>query len=115
MSEEFNDKQMDDIEEEFEDIDEQDVDYAETTSEKNPAKTGKKPVAAKKKARKKSRIARWFREMRSELKKVIWPTPKQIVNNTLVSLVVMVASGVVIWAVDQVGSQIFRMLITLGS
>ena len=112
MSEEFNDKQADDIEEELEDIGEQEIDKAD-------AKADKKSVAAKaetkKKARKKSRIARWFREMRSELKKVIWPTPKQTLNNTLISLVVMVASGVVIWAVDQVGSQIFRMLITLGS
>jgi preprotein translocase subunit SecE len=68
----------------------------------------------KKKVKKKSRVARWFREMKSELKKVVWPTPKQIVNNTLVSLVVMAVSAVVIWGVDQVGAQIFRMLITLG-
>jgi preprotein translocase subunit SecE len=68
----------------------------------------------KKKVRKKNRLARWLREMRSELKKVVWPTPKQIINNTLVSLAVMVASAVVIWGIDQVGTQIFRMLITLG-
>ena len=110
MSEEFNDKR-DDIDDELE---EQVIDKAEAAAEKNPAKTGKKPAPAKKKTRRKSRIARWFREMRSELKKVVWPTPKQIINNTLISLVVMVASGVVIWGVDQVGSQIFRMLITLG-
>ena len=113
MSEELNNMQ-DDIEEELEDVAEQEVDKAEA-SDKNIAKADKKPVPAKKKARKKSRIARWFREMRSELKKVVWPTPKQILNNTLISLVVMVASAVVIWGVDQVGSQIFRMLITLGS
>ncbi|MDR2420579.1 MAG: preprotein translocase subunit SecE, partial [Oscillospiraceae bacterium] len=59
-------------------------------------------------------VARWFREMKSELKKVVWPTPKQIVNNTLVSLAVMAVSAVVVWGVDQVGAQIFRMLITLG-
>ena len=108
MSEEFNDRQ-DDIEEELSETAESKLDKA---ADKNPAK---KSASAKKKVRKKSRIARWFREMRSELKKVVWPTPKQIINNTLVSLVVMVASGIVIWAVDQVGSQIFRMLITLGS
>jgi preprotein translocase subunit SecE len=68
----------------------------------------------KKKIKKKNRVARWFREMKSELKKVVWPTPKQIVNNTLVSLVVMAASAVVVWGIDQVGAQIFRMLITLG-
>ncbi|MDR0839159.1 MAG: preprotein translocase subunit SecE [Oscillospiraceae bacterium] len=69
---------------------------------------------AKKKVRKKNRVARWFREMKSELKKVVWPTPKQITNNTLVSLVVMVAAAVVIWAVDQIGAQIFSAFIKLG-
>ena len=29
------------------------------------------------------RVAKWFREMRSELKKVVWPTGKQLSNNTL--------------------------------
>ena len=25
---------------------------------------------------------RWFREMRSELKKVVWPTPEKVAKNT---------------------------------
>ena len=29
------------------------------------------------------RVGKWFREMKSELKKVIWPTGKQLTNNTL--------------------------------
>ena len=46
------------------------------------------------------RISRWFREMRSELKKVVWPTAQQTVNNTAVALVVMLAAAVVIWGFD---------------
>jgi preprotein translocase subunit SecE len=46
------------------------------------------------------RIARWFREMRSELKKVVWPSRKQLINNCIVAIVMMVASGVVIGAFD---------------
>ena len=30
------------------------------------------------------RIGKWFRDMKSELKKVVWPTPKQTANNTAV-------------------------------
>ena len=26
-------------------------------------------------------LSRWFREMKSELKKVVWPSGKQLVNN----------------------------------
>ena len=39
------------------------------------------------------RAAKWFREMKSELKKVIWPTGKQLFNNTVVSVVVMLVSA----------------------
>ena len=28
------------------------------------------------------RVKKWFREMRSELKKVIWPTPKETAKKT---------------------------------
>ena len=32
------------------------------------------------------KICRYFRELRSELKKVVWPTPKQVLKNTLIVL-----------------------------
>lgn len=48
------------------------------------------------------RIAKWFREMRSELKKVIWPTPKQTLNNTVVALVLMFAAAIVVYGFDYV-------------
>jgi len=59
------------------------------------------------------KIADWFRGMRSELKKVVWPTPKQIVNNTGVALVVMIAAGVVIWGFDTVASKAVELLISI--
>ena len=82
-------------------------------SEEKIEQTGSK-TPGKRKIKGKNRIAKWFREMRSELKKVVWPTPKQIINNTLVSLSVMVAAAIVIWALDQVGGQIFQAIRTLG-
>ena len=60
------------------------------------------------------RIGKWFREMRSELKKVIWPTKEQLTNNTLVSLVVMLASAVVIWGFDQIARMLVNALINLA-
>lgn len=58
-------------------------------------------------------IAKWFREMRSELKKVVWPTRKQIMNNTLVSLAVMFVFAVIVWGFDRVASLAVQLLITL--
>ena len=46
------------------------------------------------------RVSKWFREMRSETKKVIWPTPKQVVNNTGVALGMMIVSALVLWGFD---------------
>ncbi len=60
------------------------------------------------------RTARWFREMKSELKKVVWPTRKQTLNNVIVAVVVMVAAGVVIWAFDQLAYLIVQSLISIG-
>ena len=59
------------------------------------------------------RIAKWWREMKSELKKVVWPTPKQTMNNTLVALVVMVVAAIVIWAFDEAAQAIVRAIISL--
>ena len=60
------------------------------------------------------RTQKWFREMRSELKKVVWPTPKQLVNNTGVSLVVMAGSAVVLWAFDFIADQGVQLLLKIG-
>ena len=57
------------------------------------------------------RVAKWFREMRSELKKVVWPTGKQLSNNTLVSVVVMLASSIVLWGFDALASGFVQMII----
>ena len=59
------------------------------------------------------RIAKWFREMRSELKKVIWPTPKALVKNSLVSLGMMLVSAVVLWGFDELAQLLVRALFTL--
>ena len=60
------------------------------------------------------KIGKWFREMRSELKKVIWPTGKQLTNNTLISLGMMVIAALFTWGFDQIAQLLVRALITLA-
>ena len=81
-------------------------------TEQSSTKTSATP--AKKKVKGSNRLGKWFREMRSELKKVVWPTPKQTVNNTIVALVTMAVSAVAVWAIDWVATQIFQAILTLG-
>ena len=49
-------------------------------------------------------IARYFRELRSELKKVVWPTPKQVLRNTMIVLACVLIVGVFIWMLDAVAT-----------
>ena len=61
-----------------------------------------------------ARIGKWFCEMKSELKKVIWPTKKQLTNNTLVSLVMMVAAAIVVWGFDEIAQLLVKALLTFA-
>lgn len=60
------------------------------------------------------RIGKWFREMKSELKKVIWPSRQQLTKNSLISVGVMVVSAIVIWGFDELAQMLVRALITLA-
>ena len=86
-----------------------------------PAKTDKKKdvKADKKKPGVFARIGKWFKDMRSELKKVQWPTRKQTVNNTLIVIacVVVVGScmivGICIWLFDALAGAVITALLDL--
>ena len=43
-----------------------------------------------------------FKDTRAELKKVVWPTKKQIVNNTVWVLVLVILVAVVVLGIDWV-------------
>ena len=49
-----------------------------------------------------SRAAKWFRELKSEAKKVIWPNGKQVLKNTVVVIVVAIAVCVLVTVLDVV-------------
>ena len=57
------------------------------------------------------RIGKWFREMRSELKKVIWPSRKALTQNSLVSVCFMLVSAVVLWGFDQLAQMLVKLLL----
>ena len=52
---------------------------------------------------------RWFREMKSELKKVVWPEPKKVAKNTGT----VVLCTLVIWGFDLVASLLVKTLLGL--
>ena len=66
-------------------------------------------------ARTGKRISRWFREMKSELKKVVWPTRSQMINNTLIVLACVLVVGICIWVFDAVGTLVVDGILSLPS
>ena len=64
-------------------------------------------------ARTGKRLSRWFREMKSELKKVVWPTKSQKVNNTVIVQESTLIVGNSIRVIDAVGVVIVNGIITL--
>ena len=60
-----------------------------------------------------ARIGKYFREMKSELKKVQWPTRKQTINNTLIVIACVVVVGIFIWLFDFIANNGIKLLMTL--
>ena len=44
----------------------------------------------------------FFKDFKAELKKVIWPTPKQLVNNTVAVVTIVLITAVIVFALDAV-------------
>jgi preprotein translocase subunit SecE len=50
--------------------------------------------------RNKKSISRFFRDCKSEIKKIVWPAPKTVFNNTGVVLVTIIVIGLFIFGLD---------------
>ena len=59
------------------------------------------------------KVKKFFRELKSELAKVVWPTPKQVAKNALVVVACVVVFGVFIWLFDFVAQTGITALINL--
>lgn len=42
----------------------------------------------------------FFKDFKAELKKVIWPTPKQLVNNTVAVIVIVILVAIIVFVLD---------------
>lgn len=42
----------------------------------------------------------FFRDFKAELKRVIWPTPKQLINNTIAVITIVLITAAVVFALD---------------
>ena len=73
--------------------------------------TSKKEKSEKKQGNK---VVKWFKDLRIEFKKVVWPTKKTVINNTSVVLGVIIASTVIVGAFDQGALGLMRLIYNAG-
>ncbi len=56
---------------------------------------------------------KYFRELKSELKKVVWPTPQQVLKNALIVCGCVLVVGAFVWLFDFVAQVGITGLINL--
>ena len=78
-------------------------------SAKSAPKKAKENVQASKK-KEPGKIRKWFRDLKIEFKKVVWPTKKTVVNNTSVVVGVIVLSAAIVGALDEGFLALFRAI-----
>lgn len=78
------------------------------------SKTSKSKAVAKTE-KKKGGIKKYFKDLKSEIKKVVWPTRKQVINNTGVVLTVMVVVGLLLAGIDAGLGAAVKALLSIGA
>jgi len=66
-------------------------------------------------AKKKKDRGLWFREMKSELKKVVWPNKKTVLKNTGTVLLCSLVIGACIWIFDFAAVSVVEMILKLAA
>ena len=88
---------------------------AENEKLEQTGKTGSDKAKKEKKTEKVgffARVGKWLKEMKSELKKVQWPTKKQTINNTLIVIACVIVVGLFIWVFDFIAQGVINILLT---
>jgi preprotein translocase subunit SecE len=70
----------------------------ENTSEKKKSEKKSDKKAEKKQPNK---IVKWFKDLRIEFKKVVWPSKKTVINNTSVVLAVVGGAAILLGLIDK--------------
>ncbi len=86
----------------------------DNAAQKETVSSDKKAKAPKKKdAKKPNRVLRWLKDLKGELKKVTWPTAKDVVKNVGIVIVCVLIVGACIWVFDALAHAVLEALLRL--
>ena len=80
---------------------------------KESVSSEKKAKAPKKKEKKPNRLLRWLKDLKGELKKVTWPSLKDVVKNVGIVILCVLIVGVFIWVFDFLARAVIDALLGL--
>ena len=59
-------------------------------------------------------ISKFMREVKAEMRKVIWPTKQELINYTIVVFATVIFIAVLIGIVDGIFTELFKMFTRIG-
>ena len=57
------------------------------------------------------RVVRFFRDYKSEVKKIVWPNYKDVIKNTVIVLIMCAIIGALIWLIDFGLGQLLKLIL----
>ena len=72
-----------------------------------------KDVKKKKDVKKPNRVLRWLKDLRGELKKVTWPSVRDVIKNVGIVIMCVLIVGVCIWVFDWLARAVIDALLNL--
>jgi preprotein translocase subunit SecE len=89
---------------------------SKTTNQSDEKTKGSKQSKAKDSKKKQpSKVAKYFKDLKSEFKKVVWPSRKKVVNNTSVVLGSIVLMGVFVGLLDTGLFKLLQLILSIGT
>ena len=87
----------------------------DNAAQQEPVSSDKKAKDAKKKkdAKKPNRVLRWFKDLKGELKKVTWPSVRDVIKNVGIVIACVLVVGVCIWVFDWLARAVVDALLNL--
>ncbi len=81
-------------------------------SEKKSPEKEKKDSKKKEQSKKQGGISKWFKDLKLELKKVVWPDKKTVVNNSIVVFAAMLGFAAFTFLLDKGFLWLFQLAIS---
>lgn len=59
------------------------------------------------------KIKKWFRGLKAEIKKIVWPTKKKVAGGSLAATAFMVVTAAVLFGFDTLADMLVRAILSL--